>query len=299
MRDYHIMARMPIDIDGFTIVRRIGTGARSVIYMAVDETTKQTIALKRAVFENPEDLRIFEQIETEYYVARQLDHPYLRRCYRLIRKRRFMRTRELLLTMEFFDGQSLEEQERLSLGDVVLVFRMVATALNALHQKGFVHCDIKPNNILFNKTGTIKIIDFGQSCKIGHIKKRIQGTPEYIAPEQVRREHLSHRTDVFNLGATMYWALTGRHVPTLIQRTNEFGLTVSEPPDFKAPHEIYKKIPVELSEMIMQCVQDKPSDRPGNMSEIIARLDIMIRDIFQSRLTANAAAGNPTIPQSG
>ncbi len=299
MRDYHIMARMPIDIDGFTIVRRIGTGARSVIYMAVDESTKQTVALKRAVFESPEDLRIFEQMEAEYRVARQLDHPYLRRCYRLIKKRRFMRTRELLLTMEFFDGQSLEEQERLSLGDVLLVFRMVALGLNALHQKGFVHCDIKPNNILFNKAGTIKIIDFGQSCKIGHIKKRIQGTPEYIAPEQVRREHLSHRTDVFNLGATMYWALTGRHVPTLIQRTNEFGLTVSEPPDFKAPHEIYKKIPPELSEMIMRCVQDKPADRPGNMSEIIARLDIMIRDIFQSRLTANAAAGNPTIPQSG
>jgi serine/threonine-protein kinase len=294
------MAQSSVDIDGFTIIRRIGSGARSVIYMAVDEMTKQTIALKRAVFEGPEDLRIFEQIVTEYHVARQLDHPYLRRCYRLVKKRSFMRTRELLLTMELFDGQSLEEQERLSLGDVLLVFRMVATALNAFHQKGFVHCDIKPNNILFNnKAGTIKIIDFGQSCKIGQIKKRIQGTPEYIAPEQVRREHLSHRTDVFNLGATMYWALTGRHVPTLIQRTNEYGLTVAEPPDFKSPNEIYKKIPVELSEMIMQCVQDKPSDRPGNMSEIIAHLDIIIRDIFQVRLTANAAAGNPSIPQSG
>jgi serine/threonine protein kinase len=293
------MAQTPIDIDGFTIIRRIGTGARSVIYMAVDESTKETIAIKRAVFESPEDLRIFEQMETEHRVAKQLDHPYLRRCYKLIRKRSFMRTQEMLLTMELFDGQSLEEQARLSLGDVLLVFRMVATALNALHQKGFVHCDIKPNNILFNKAGTIKIIDFGQSCKIGHIKKRIQGTPEYIAPEQVRREHLSHRTDVFNLGATMYWALTGRHIPTLIQRTNEFGLSVAEPPEFKAPHEIYKKIPVELSEMIVQCVQDKPSDRPSNMSEIIAHLDIMIRNIFQSRLTANAPAGNPTVPQSG
>jgi eukaryotic-like serine/threonine-protein kinase len=293
------MAQQPSEIEGFTIIRRLGTGARSVIYMAVDETTKETIALKRAVFESPEDVRIFEQMATEYHVARQLDHPYLRRCYKLIKKRKFLRIQELLLTMELFDGQSLEEQEKLSLGDVLLVFRMVATALNAFHQKGYVHCDIKPNNILFNKNGTIKIIDFGQSCKIGHIKKRIQGTPEYIAPEQVRREHLSHRTDIFNLGATMYWALTGRHVPTLIQRTNVYGLSVAEPLNFRAPHEIYKRIPVELSEMIMHCVQDKPSDRPSNMSELIACLDVMIRDVFQSRLTANAATGNPTIPQGG
>jgi serine/threonine-protein kinase len=293
------MAQPPFDIEGFTIIRRIGMGARSVIYMAVDEATKETIALKRACFESPEDVRIFEQMAMEYHVARQLDHPYLRRCYKMIRKRKFMRTQELLLTMELFDGQSLEEHAKLSLGDVLLIFRMVATALNAFHQKGYVHCDIKPNNILFNKKGTIKIIDFGQSCKIGHIKKRIQGTPEYIAPEQVRREHLSHRTDIFNLGATMYWALTGRHVSTLIQRTNEFGLSVAEAPTFKAPHEIYKKIPRELSEMIMHCVQDKPSDRPSNMSELIARLDVLIRDVFQSRLTTNAAAGNPIIPQSG
>jgi serine/threonine-protein kinase len=289
------MAQMPIDIDGFSIIKRIGTGARSVIYQAIDENTKQAIALKRAILESPEDHRIFEQMEAEYHVARQMDHPYLRKCYKLVKKRKLLHVHELILTMELFDGQSLEEQERLSLGDVLLVFRMVATGLNAMHQKGFVHCDIKPNNILFNKAGTIKIIDFGQSCRIGHIKKRIQGTPEYIAPEQVRREHLSHRTDIFNLGATMYWALTGRHVPTLIQRTNEFGLTVSEPPEFKAPHEIYKKIPLGLSEMVTQCVQDKPANRPENMTEIITQLDLLIREIFQSRVAANAAAGNSTL----
>jgi len=291
------MAQTPIDIEGFSIIKRIGTGARSTIYQAIDESTGQVVALKRAVFESPEDLRIFEQMSAEYTVSRHLDHPYLRKCYLLIKKRKFMRVQELLMTMEYFDGQSLEDQERLSLGDVLLVFRMVATALNAMHQKGYVHCDIKPNNILFNKSGTIKIIDFGQSCRIGQVKKRIQGTPEYIAPEQVRREHLSHRTDIFNLGATMYWALTGRHVPTLIQRTNQFGIPVSESQEFKAPHEIYKKIPEELSMMVAQCVQDKPSDRPANMSELIAQLDVLIRNIFQSRTASNVAASNPPVPQ--
>ena len=68
----------------------------------------------------------------------------------------------------------------------------------------------------------LKIIDLGQSCKLGAIKSRIQGTPDYIAPEQVLRKHISHRTDIFNLGATMYWALTGKNVPTLIPKNEHW-----------------------------------------------------------------------------
>jgi len=292
------MSGTAIDIDGFRIIRRVGLGARSIIYQAIDEQSNETVALKRVLMEGPEDCRVFEQMETEYRVSRQIDHPYIRRGLKLIKKRKFLRTQEMVLTMEYFDGQSLEELERLSLVDVLLVFRMVATALNAMHQKGYVHCDIKPNNILFNRAGAIKIIDLGQSCRIGHLKKRIQGTPDYIAPEQVRREHLTHRTDIFNLGATMYWALTGRHVPTLIQKRNEFGISV-EPAERKAPHEIYRKIPVGFSQMVMQCVEDKPADRPANMSEIIARLDLMIREIFGTKLAGNVTASHTIVPQSG
>jgi serine/threonine-protein kinase len=191
--------------------------------------------------------------------------------------------------MEYFDGVSLEEQQRLSMGDVLLVFRMVAIGLNAMHEKGYVHCDIKPNNILFNSKGGIKIIDLGQSCRLGEIKKRIQGTPDYIAPEQVRREHLSHRTDIFNLGATMYWALTGKNIPTLIPKKNEFGFSIEEREQFKSPIEIFRKIPKPLSDLVMECIREKPADRPANMMEIISRLDELIREIFVSRNSTNAA----------
>jgi len=204
-----------------------------------------------------------------------------------------------MLSMEYFDGQSLEDQHRLSLGDVLLIFRMVSVALNAMHEKGYVHCDIKPNNILFSREGGIKIIDLGQSCRIGEIKKRIQGTPDYIAPEQVRREHLSHRTDIFNLGATMYWALTGRNVPTLIPKKNEFGISVSEPAVFKTPNQVYSQIPLELSDLVMECVQDKPADRPSSMSEIIGRLDILIRIIFGTKLSLNASGKHTTVSNGG
>lgn len=289
------MERNTIDLDGYTILRRLGTGARSVIYLAVEETTKNRVAIKRAFYENPEDTRIFEQIETEYKVSKQLDHPYIRKCHELIRFRKLLKTQEMLMIMEFFDGKSLEEQKRLSMIDVLLVFRMVAVALNAMHEKGYVHCDIKPNNILFNSKGGIKIIDLGQSCRLGHIKKRIQGTPDYIAPEQVRREHLSHRTDIFNLGATMYWALTGKNVPTLIPKKNEFGIVIEGVSSFRSPHELYPKIPMALSDVVMQCVSGKPADRPSNMLEITGRLDELIREIFDAKIIGNAAAKHTTL----
>ena len=283
------MVNQTIDIEGFAVIKRLGAGARTTIYLATDEITKQNVALKRLVFEYPEDTRIIEQIETEYRVARQINHPYIRKCHKLIRKRKLLRTKELLLAMEMFDGVSLEESPSLSLGDCLLLFRMVATALNAMHQRGYIHCDIKPNNILMGKDSTIKVIDLGQSCRIGTAKSRIQGTPDYIAPEQVRREPLNHRTDIFNLGATMYWALTGKNVPTLIPPKTDFGLPLSQQRKFKTPHEIYHKIPREMSAIVMECVREKSTDRPASMAEIIARLDVLIRKIFGSRFTGDGA----------
>jgi serine/threonine-protein kinase len=282
------MPKEILDIDGFTIIKRLGTGARTTIYLARDELTNQKVALKRATLEAPEDTRIFEQIENEYRVARQIDHSYIRKCHKLIKKRKLLRTHELLLSMELFTGKSLEEGGSLSLGDILLVFRMVATALNAMHQAGFVHCDIKPNNILISTEGGIKIIDLGQSCKIGTVKSRIQGTPDYIAPEQVRREHLSHRTDIFNLGATMYWALTGKNVPTLISKKTDFGIPASQQQQFRPPHKVYPKIPKQVSKIVMDCIKEKPADRPGNMAEIIGRFDVMIREIFGGKVSGNA-----------
>lgn len=279
------MGKDILDIGGFTILRRIGTGARSTIYLATDEEDDATVALKRVIFEKSEDARVFEQVETEYKVAHQIDHPYLRKCYKLKKIRSMFKAKELLLSMEYFDGQTLEEFPTLSLGDVLLVFRMVASGLAAMHQHGFVHCDIKPNNILLAKSGSIKIIDLGQSCKIGTTKQRIQGTPDYIAPEQVRRKPLGPKTDIFNLGATMYWALTGKHAPTLIPKKNKFGLPVTEAR--RAPHELKKQLPLGISKLVMDCIEDDPANRPRNMMNVISRLDLMVHSIFGGKIKKN------------
>jgi len=276
------MAKDILNVGGYSIEKRLGNGARSTIYLATDNQNHSKIALKRILFERPEDIRVFEQTETEYKVAHRIDHPYVRKCYRLKKFRSFFKLKEMLLSMEYFDGDTLEDCPGLSLGDVLLVFRMVATGLNAMHREGFVHCDIKPNNILLSKDGSIKIIDLGQSCKIGTIKSRIQGTPDYIAPEQVQRKPLGPKTDIFNLGATMYWALTGKHVPTLIPKTNSFGLPI--PQKRQSPHELKKQLPTGVSKLVMDCINDNPVERPHDMMTIISRLDLTIHSIFGGKI---------------
>ncbi|RPJ72590.1 MAG: serine/threonine protein kinase [Alphaproteobacteria bacterium] len=281
------MASDILDIGGYSIKKRIGVGARTTIYLATDDVDGKEIALKRVILERPEDVRIFEQIETEFKVANKITHPYIRKCYKLKKIRSMLKTKEMLLAMEYFDGQSLEEGPALSLLDVMLVFRMVATGLNAMHQCELVHCDIKPNNILLNKAGSIRIIDLGQSCRIGTTKRRIQGTPDYIAPEQVHRKPLGPKTDIFNLGATMYWALTGKTIPTLIPKKDAFGLPVQQE-QVRQPHEIRSQIPIGISKLVMDCVEEDPAKRPIDMMSVISRLDLMIHSILSNKSKNNS-----------
>ena len=276
------MSKDILNVGGYTIEKRLGNGARSTIYLATNNEDHSKIALKRIIFERPEDIRVFEQTETEYKVAQRIDHPYVRKCYKLKKFRSIFKVKEMLLSMEYFDGDTLEDCPGLSLGDVLLVFRMVATGLNAMHREGFIHCDIKPNNILLNKAGSIKIIDLGQSCRIGTTKPRIQGTPDYIAPEQVQRKPLGPKTDIFNLGATMYWALTGKHVPTLIPKTNSFGLPI--PQKRQSPHELKKQLPTGVSKLVTDCINDDPAERPHDMMTVISRLDLTIHSIFGGKI---------------
>ena len=277
------MAVDRLELDGFTIIKKLGTGARSTIFLALDEENGSTVALKRSIYEKPEDGRIFEQITNEYKVSRIVQHPYLRKCNKLIKIRKMLKVKELLLSMEMFEGETLEKSKSLSLGDVLLVFRMIADGLNAMHQQGYIHCDIKPNNILINESGAIRIIDLGQGCKIGTIKPRIQGTPDYIAPEQVKRKHLDQRTDVFNLGATMYWALTGKIVLTLIPQSNVISATLGQR-NFPAPHQLHRRIPLGVSKLVTDCVKEEPEKRPSSMAEVISRLDLLIHSIFAKKL---------------
>ena len=90
----------------------------------------------------------------------------------------------------------------------------------------------------------------------------------------------------------MYWAMTGKNIPTLIPKKSDMGLRESERKQFKTPHEIYRKIPEGASDVVMDCVKETPAHRPGSMMEIIARLDVIIRKIFGSKYGNNVTSDN-------
>ncbi len=281
----------PPVFDGYEVVKRLGTGAASTIFAVRNTLTGELKALKHVIRQDGQDKRMIEQVENEHDIARQIDHPYIRKVYEIKRIKKMLQVREVIMLMEYCPGISLEQGPSHSLLDLLLVFRMVADGINGMHTAGILHCDLKPNNIIISDNGGIRIIDLGQSCPVGTVKTRIQGTPDYIAPEQVRRRPLSRQTDVFNLGATMYWALTGKHIPTMIpkQTTQEGGISIDtsvQPPP--SPNQLKPKIPVGISNLIMECVRKKTADRPENMNDLISRLDILIHMI------AGGKPGNST-----
>ncbi len=114
------MAKGILNVGGYTILKRLGNGARSTIYSAVDDQEDRIVALKRVILEKPEDVRVFEQTEIEFKVANKIDHPYVRKCFKLRKVRHLFKVKELLMSMELFEGKTLEEASTLSLGDYKL-----------------------------------------------------------------------------------------------------------------------------------------------------------------------------------
>lgn len=278
-------------IPGYRVQIAIGKGARSVIYHVVETRTGRSFILKRVVRESAADHRFLEQVEREFRVTSGVEHPNLRHSIALHRKRKWLRVSELLLIAEYVEGQTLEERLPDSLDELLAICGQVCQGLHALHEAGYVHADIKPHNILWSSEGVVKVIDFGQSCHIGHRKKRIQGTPDYIAPEQVRRMPLDQRTDVFNLGATMYWALTGRAYPTDLG-SDAMGTRVAVvgPPSPRSPRELDESAPLALSELVMDCCRTNPSDRPADMSLVLKRIHAAAAILKRGRKTAGPPA---------
>ncbi len=280
-------------LSGYTILRKLGDGARSEVFQVVESETGKVFALKRVVRLKHEDDRFLEQAINGFHVARSLNHPCLQRAHSLRKVRRLLRLAEVQVLMEFVDGVSLDRRRPSGMEETVAVFIKIAEGLHAMHETNWLHTDIKPNNILLDYAGGVKIIDFGQSCPIGFRKPRIQGTPDYIAPEQVHRHHLSRRTDVFNWGATLYWALTGQTFPTMISRHNVDQAPRAEPPKrIPSPEEINPDVPSALSRLVVDACATEPIRRPRDMREVIARLE-MVRHVLAKRKSSLAEQPKP------
>jgi serine/threonine-protein kinase len=265
---------MPQKLLHYEVLERLGEGARSTIYRVVDPVTRKEYALKHVVRDDPKDIRFVEQMEAEFEISKQFTHPNLRRTYDLkIQKTLLLKVTEGFLVMELFDGVALDVRPPKTLLEACNTFIQAAQGLQQMHSMGYVHCDIKPNNILRDTSGHVKVIDFGQSCKIGTVKKRIQGTPDYISPEQVHRKPVSHKTDLYNLGSTIYWALTGKNNPTLYTvGRGEHSFLVAD--RIETPMDINPRVPLALSNLVMECIASKPEKRPASMEQVIHRLEL-------------------------
>jgi serine/threonine protein kinase len=266
---------LPKTVFGYSVIDRIGEGAHSDIYVVAEPRTKQVYALKHVVPKDEKDLRFIDQLRNEHDVSRTFRHPALRRAVDLKIKKSLFGLggiSEAALVLEMVDGATLDYECPRDVTTLVDTFQKAAVALGAMHRMNLVHCDLKPGNIIRDEKGRVKLIDFGQACRIGTVKERVQGTPDFIAPEQVRCKPLKIYTDVYNLGATMYWALSrGRKVPTLFTVSKAERHVVKEQ-KFPRPHELNRDVPEALSELVMDCVRVSPAFRPRSMTEVLERL---------------------------
>ena len=265
---------IPQNLYGYEVLDYIGQGAGSRIFVVSSHASHQIYALKHVVRNNEKDERFVEQLENEYEVGRQVGHRGLRKSIDLKVNRTLLRkTIDAVLVMELVDGQPLETHLPKGMLNLVDTFIQTAQALESLHQIGYVHCDLKPNNILRSAAGEVKVIDLGQACKIGTAKKRIQGTPDFISPEQVKCQAVDGKTDGFNFGATLYWCLTGKKMPTLFNlgRGENSFLVDTEIP---TPRSLNPLVPENLSNLVMECVKTNPAKRP-TMGDCVRRLEIV------------------------
>ncbi len=271
-------SRARLRIPGFEVLEYLGSGARSTIWRLRNNKTGQFCALKRVVRHTGDDNRYFDQAINEFRVAVHFDHPAIRKYHRIRKVRGLFKLQELHLLMELCPGNSCQSDRPADIRRTTRIFLTVAEALIHIHSRWFVHADIKPNNIIAAADGAVKIIDFGQSCPVGTVKERIQGTPDFIAPEQVYRRPLDGRTDVFNFGASLYWTLTGQAIPTILPKKTDC-IQLRNDLHVKPPEELNSDVPASLSRLVMDCIESNPIRRPQTAKDVFIRLDLIAHAI--------------------
>jgi len=284
-----------LQVPGYQVLQYLGSGARSTIWQIRERKSDKLFALKRVVKRQTTDTRFLEQAQNEFAVGSTLHHPVIRKVYENRRIKRWLALREIHLVMELCQGRTLHENRPESVPEVIRIFCEVADALAYMNVAGYVHADMKPNNVIVSAEGTVKLIDLGQSCPRGTVKQRIQGTPDFIAPEQVKRRPLDERTDVFNFGAALYWTLTGKPIPTVMPKKGP--VTLVHELVFTPAHKVNPEVPRGLSKLIIDCVQLRPTRRATNMAEVSDRLraigDVMER--FSAGIAPPAAEAEPDV----
>ncbi len=209
-------ARPSMDpIGKYQIVKELGRGATSTVYLAIDSFNDQQVALKlfnAQILEGGTSGKAFRKLLlTEASLAGKLSHPHIVKIYDAV-----MEGDVNYMVMEYIEGETLEKygevDNLLSLSRVAEIVYKCCKALEYAQYQGIIHRDIKPANILIRGDSDIKISDFGSAVVESQQTTQVSGvgSPAYMSPEQIREQTLTHQTDIYSLGVTMYRLLTGK-----------------------------------------------------------------------------------------
>ncbi len=254
----------------YRVVGPLGTGAGSTILQIADRKRGgERFALKVVKWQDADDDIYIAQAQTEFEVAKKLNHPSIAQIFDCRLKRTLLfKVTGVELLMEFVDGKTLDELESPTIAQLVLIFNQVADALVHMHRRGVFHGDLKPSNIMVTKDGRVKLIDFGTAWLKGQSKGRIQGTPQYMAPEQMTMKVVDARTDVYNFGATMYRMFTGNYA----NPGGNVPVGVNSKVKLQAPSAANPNIPKKLNDVILACLILNPDRRPAEMFDVQRKL---------------------------
>lgn len=251
-----------MELQGFSQLERIAEGGMAVLYRGIQTSLNRPVAikvLKAALSDTPEAREMFEW---ESKIVARLDHPHI---IRVIDKG-LNEDGMPFFVMDFVEGTTLKEAVKAGMPDrrKLRLIIQIAKALSYAHKNEIIHRDIKPGNILIDKEGNARVVDFGiaRICSEDtELKQRSEegmtvGTLAYMAPEQHRgAEYTSELSDIYSLGVIMYLMFTDKLYK----------------PGYPAPSHFNTKIPKALDSIVMQCLADEPSQRP-TAEQLIAKL---------------------------
>jgi serine/threonine-protein kinase len=261
--------------DRFQITHLISRSGMSSVYKATDLSTGKPVALKVPFMQFESDPTTFSRFEREEAIGKVLDHPYILRVVPVEHKSR------PYMAMEFLEGQTLRRllsgAGKLPITDALGIASRVCEALEYMHEHNMVHRDLKPENIMLCKDGSLRIMDFG-IAKVSGMRRLTfggfspaLGTPDYMAPEQVKGKRGDARTDIYSLGAVLFEMVTGT-VPfegsTPFQIMN--ARLASDPP---APRSINPDISSEVEDIVLHAMERNPDARYQSAAAMKAELD--------------------------
>ena len=261
--------------DRFEITDVIAKSGMASLFKANDRKTGAAVALKVPYLQIESDIAGFDRFRREEEIGLRLNHPYILKIIPVEKKSR------PYIAMEYLEGQTLSELLKnvrpLPEPDAVRIASRICEALEYMHQHNVVHRDLKPQNIMLCNDGSIRIMDFGIAKALDSRRLTFvgftpaMGTPDYMAPEQVRGSRGDPRTDIYSLGAILYEMVTGE--PPFGGDSAYVIMNARVTGDPAAPRKLNPKITPVLEEIILHAMERDPKRRYQSAAEMKAELD--------------------------